>query len=389
MPLSRPELVPLAPYGCRDCAFVESCGGLPGQQSMFGCFGTCRTCTSACDYTCPRKRTFWRDWAEVGGISPKPRRKLPMLDLQLPEYVPVIRHGSNRLTALPLDVAALNTFEVIDLRCRTRMASPEDVRERFRIAQDSQILLISVKEDPFIESFWEHRDAAKLAALARLGVAAMSTPNFSFFDDAPRLHNVRNFWRIVRSAEDIADAGIVPILHVNALSQADWGMWAEILRQNESVRHVCKEFQTGLFDTQRAAEAIAGLRWLQDTVGRPLHPIVVGGRRVAHLLSRYFDAITIVDSVPFFATVKRKRIVVDGTSVTQRDNPTEPDELLDLLLSDNVCAYRKLVTKCIRAEQVELPDSIDDEDEDDDDDDDEVTSIRVALPDSSPTFKSS
>ncbi len=359
------HLAPVAPLGCKDCAFLRTCGGLEGQQPMFGCFTNCGSCGVAqgkCDYSCPRKPDFWRDWVEVGGLDPKQRRILPALDVRLPQYVPMIRHGFSRVEPLPCDVVALNTFEVIDSVCRARDSSADRLRERLRISPDARVLLVSVKQDRYIENFWAHRDAERLTALRRLDVAAMTTPNFSFFDDAPRMHSVRNLWRILRAAEDIAEAGIIPIPHVNALSRQDWRLWARVLRENPAVTHVCKEFQTGLSDPARAADAVDGLRWLQEEVGRALHPVVVGGRRVAHDVGRHFSSFTIIDSVPFFATIKRKRIVVDGTRVSQIENPTEADESLDALLQTNLRTYGKLVTVCIGSRKVEVPAELDEDD---------------------------
>ena len=359
-------LAPVAPMGCRDCAFLRLCGGLEGQQTMFGCFTSCGSCgvdQGKCDYTCPRKPDFWRHWVEVGGLAPKQRRELPRLELPLPQYVPMVRHGSSRVEALPVDVVALNTFEVVDSMCNAYDGCPEDLRSRFQVAHDAKILLVSVNKDRYVESFWAHRNQERLVALAQLGVTAISTPNFSFFDDAPRLHSVRNLWRILRSAEDLADAGITAIPHVNALSREDWKMWAKVLKENPAVRHVCKEFQTGLTNPQRAADAVGGLRWLQDEVGRELHPIIVGGRRVAHQIAKSFTSFTVIDSVPFFATVKRKRIVTNGVAATRVDNPTAPDETLDLLLQDNVRTYRRLVTLCAKSDALEIPDTFDESEE--------------------------
>jgi hypothetical protein len=161
--------------GCRDCAFLGTCGGLEDQQSMFGCFGGCGSCgvnEGKCDYTCPRKPAFWRDWVEVGGLSPRLRRQLPSLEFALPGYVPMVRHGSNRCEPLPLDLVALCTFEVLDLNCRARVERAEDLRDRFRIAMDAQVMLVSVNPDRQVESFWAHRTADRLAALAQLGIAA-------------------------------------------------------------------------------------------------------------------------------------------------------------------------------------------------------------------------
>jgi hypothetical protein len=358
------QLAPLAPMGCPQCAFREPCGGLE-QQSFFGCFTGCGSCgveMGRCDYTCPKKADFWRDMAEVGGINPKPRRLLTNPQGNFPLYVPTLRHGYSRDGAFPSNVVSLNTFEVLNASGGVRESSGGALRERFKVATDARVILVSVNQDKYIESFWKHRNSDSLAAIATLGITAMTTPNFSFFDDAPRLHSFRNMWRIVRCAEDFADAGIAPVLHVNALSSEDWKMWVKILRANPAVRHICKEFQTGLRDQDRASEAMLGLRRLQDDVGRDLHPFVVGGRRMARQFAEHFRDFTILDSVPFFATVKRKLIHLDGATVTQRDNPTEPGAPLDRLLQDNIRAYGKLVELCSTLD-VDVPVALDAHDE--------------------------
>lgn len=357
-------LAPLAPRGCVECAFHKPCGGLE-QQAFYGCFSGCGSCgveEGSCDYTCPRKTDFWRDMAEVGGINPKQHRVLPDLGVQMPLYVPTVRHGYTRDEALPVDTVCMNAFEVLDAACRVNDCSAEALRERFKVAPHAKVLLVSVNQDKYIESFWKHRTPASLAALSQLGIVGMTAPNFSFFEDAPRINSVRNMWRIIRCAEELADVGIAPVLHLNALSHEDWKAWARVLRENPAVHYICKEFQTGLRDPVRAAEAMRGLYWLQDEVGRDLHPLVVGGRRMARQFAGRFAGFSILDSVPFFATVKRKRIVVTGTSATQVDNPTAPEEALDRLLQDNIRTYRKLVELCSKTDTVSVPEAFDEED---------------------------
>jgi hypothetical protein len=357
------KLLPIAattPAACPSCAYLKGCGGLE-QQSLFGCFDACGSCRSGgkkCDYTCPSKPGFLRDFIEIGGFQPQQRRDLPGVAETLPVYVPLIRHGYTRQALLPVPFVGLNTFEVLDMKCVSRDESADAMRDRFRVSPGARALLISVAQDRYVESFWEHRTPAKLRALRELGVVAVTTPNFSFFDDAPRLHSIRNFWRIVRSAEELADAGVAPVVHVNALSREDWRQWAQLLRENPAIRYVCKEFQTGLRDPQRAAEALAGLRGLQQDVGRALHPIVVGGRRLAREVASTFDSFTIADSVPFMATVNRKRITWTGTAVVEEDQPTEAGEWLDELLQANVRSYARLVNRCA-GESVPVPEWLD------------------------------
>src|SRR5690606_31300492 len=103
----------LAVRGCRDCSFRQACGGLV-QQQMFGCFGQCGSCTDECDYVCPQKPGFWKQWAEIGGLKPGLNASLPGLAVRLPRYVAMIRNGSTRVDPVPEDIVALNTFDVIN-----------------------------------------------------------------------------------------------------------------------------------------------------------------------------------------------------------------------------------------------------------------------------------
>lgn len=355
-------LAPVSPQGCVGCAFSPPCKGLD-QLRFFGCFDACQNCgadtAKGCDYTCPRKPDFWRDWLEIGGPSPTQTRTIPGVKIEIPRYLPMFRHGFRRERALPVDFAAASTFEIVNSSCRALDATPDALRQRLMVRSDAAVVLVSVKQDASIESFWRHLSPDLLSELRALNVAAVTTPNYSLFDDAPRTHSIRNLWRIVRVGEALADAGISPIMHVNAVSRQDWEFWGDFLRANPGVRYVAKEFRTGLRDDTKAADALVGLRELQQVAGRDLVPVIVGGRRVVQKLNRDFERWVLIDSVPFFATVNRREIILDGSRARRVAAPTAPDETLDRLLRRNLATYRRLVGLCAGPETVEVPEELD------------------------------
>ena len=257
----------------------------------------------------------------------------------------MIRHSGARRDVLPRQTVALDTFRVITGDCRPRVRSAASLRRRFKVDAKAKLLLISVQQDKWVEGFWQSRSAEKLKALAALNLLAMTTPNFSFFDEAPRTDTKRNFWRIIRSAEELADAGIHPILHLNAQSGGDWEQWLEVLRNTPSATYVCKEFQTGLKNRERGLTAIADLARLRDRLGRELHVVAVAGRRYLRTLAREFERLTIVDSVPFISAVHRKRIMADGSRYRRIDWPLAVESPLDNLLNENVGEYEALVER--------------------------------------------
>ncbi|WNG33302.1 DUF4417 domain-containing protein [Archangium violaceum] len=120
----------------------------------------------------------------------------------------------------------------------------------------------------------------------------------------------------------------------------DWGFWETLLREQSSIRFVCKEFQTGLHRYEVGVRALWRINDLQYRVRRKLHPILVGGARFTHVAARYFESFTVVDSTPFLKTAKRKRCVeMDGVRLRWEGQPLSARDTLETLLEYNHIAY--------------------------------------------------
>ena len=336
---------------CQECHFLRDCGGLDGQQQLWGCFSECKS-TGLCnqyDWTCPcRPREFARRLAEVGGnLNPIASIFLTasLDNIELPFYVPVIHHGYRRRSRLRQRLVALPTFEVIRSH-RGGTYGPvaktaSSLRRKFRVGNNAEVLLISPTHDQLLESYWEKRRAQNMPrSLLELQFIAMSLPNFSFFTDAPRTHTLWNRKRLMLVAREMTESGIAAIPHLNTLTNADGVFWRDILRENPAVTVVAKEFQTGA--------TIDDLEWLarlQDSLKRPLHPLIIGGARFVRAAARHFEALTLVDSQPFMKTVKRQRLSIDPYRNAKRwiAFPTKSGEFLDELLSHNIRVYEHWV----------------------------------------------
>lgn len=336
------------PASCRGCYFLQVCGGLDGQQELWGCFSECKS-RGGCqrhDWTCPcRPHAFAHRLAEVGGNLDPISSNFNAISLetsQLPLYVPVIQHGSARHWPLPIGTVALPTFAVIKShRDKTYGPLPKtasSLRRKFHLSETANILLVSPAQDHFLELYWAKRRAHKTASsLLPLRLAGMSLPNFSFFIDAPRTHSLWNRKRLILVAQELAQAGISAIPHLNTLTNADWAFFEALLKDNPNISVVAKEFQTGasLDDVERLGR-------LQDKVRRPLHPLIIGGARFLREVAGLFETFTLVDSQPFMKTVKaRERLSLDPFTNDQTWTafPTRKNEFLDQLLLNNIRTY--------------------------------------------------
>jgi hypothetical protein len=252
---------------------------------------------------------------------------------------------------------AISTFDLVGGRSANvygpKVRTMVDLRARFQIGSSSQVLLVSVAPDADLERYWAYRNSRSVpAALRALGIVAVTIPNFSFFQDAPRTHTIRNRRRMEIVAEELSAAGIAVIPHLNALTRADWNYWADYLRRHESVTCVAKEFQTGLRDPALANEAIGAISQLEEKIGRPLHLIAVAGGGCVPQLARTFGRFTVVDSMPFMKTMKRRKLVVHGKVRWRRLRVP----LVDDLLAHNVEGYTAHMEEtAARFRQLQLP----------------------------------
>jgi hypothetical protein len=212
-----------------------------------------------------------------------------------------------------------------------------ELREQFGLSRDTRLILLSVKDDPDLETYWEYSELRSLPKyIANLGVEHITAPNFSFANNVPRTEHLVNLARSLRCIEEFSAAGLSVIPHLNACNERQWDFWSDFLKEHPEITVVAKEFQTGAAIPRIAQWHIEELQRLQEKIGRGLHLLAVGGRRHLGLLLR-LERFTIIDSVPFVRTVKRRRMSRDdGRWKVSRTRRGEP---LDGLLRHNVEVY--------------------------------------------------
>ena len=344
---------------CQSCAFLSDCGGLDDQQSLWGCFTACSAdCIKrGCDWTCPGSPAdFVERVREVGGLSNEALTLRTLTPDVLPPYVPMIHHGyglgPDREVGVEAKVAAISIKDLFRVRedghLEVVAEDPVSLRRRFGLRDDSEVLLVCISDDRPLERYWAHRRLDAIPGrLAKLGLLGVTLPNYSFFSDAPRTHTMWNRRRMFRVGEELSSAGIAVVPHLNALTSEDWRFWKEFLVTHREIEMVAKEFQTGLRDKRKAANAISSLAKLQDDVGRPLRLLAVGATRHIQTLRKTFASVTFVDSGPFMRAMKRRARVPGSDRPRWRkvSVPAGP-QLMDLLNS-NIRTHAAFVARAL------------------------------------------
>jgi hypothetical protein len=227
-----------------------------------------------------------------------------------------------------------------DKRINDMVRDPDSLRDKFRLARNTSIVLSSIAPDRELEAYWRERKHRQLVeGIKAIRPAHVIAPNFSLFRDVPRFDNLANIKRSLVCAEECSTAGLSVIPYVAGITTHDWERWADFLKEHEHVRMVCKEFQTGGKKKTVGDWHIDRLRELQDRLGRRLHIVAIGGRRIQPLQTQPWG-VSVIDSVPFMRTMHRRRLTNDGWEETT----TLPGAPLDDLLDHNITAYSAQLT---------------------------------------------
>jgi hypothetical protein len=356
---ARTEASAPSPIGCWKCEYLPTCGGLEGALRLFGCFDHCltrstrRPAMTKCaefGWTCPNCRPdeFRRRWRQAGGYPhierPWPQLRVPSTTT-LPRYVPKIHHGDARWRPFEAPVVAISAYDFLG-GLPASISSYEELLRHYSLAPGTEIILSGVAPDRLLERYWAKRRGLNLAErFRRLGISVMTSPNYSFFTDAPRVHTKYNARRLQLTTEELSAAGVAVAPHLNAITTKDWDVWANLLRNQPQIQYVAKEFQTGLRFPELGRQAVDALAVLQDRAGRPLHPLLFGSLHLAREVAARFTNFTFIDSTPFMKTMKRQRLLSGHSRPRWKASHSQPNELLDDLLQHNADTYGEWVRR--------------------------------------------
>jgi hypothetical protein len=335
------------PAPCSICAYRGACGGVSEGPRLLGCWDRCIAANRCAqeDWVCPCKGDYFHNRVqEVNSLEPQSMKILHSVQERLPLYIPKLHHASRRRRPANLPFVAVSTYDTFAYKgtCyQQKFSTGAELREAFRVVPSTKILFISVGPDSRLERYWQNRRAmAAPTFLAQMGAVAITAPNFSYFDDGPRTQTLYNARRTHICVEELTDAGLPVVLHLNSETETDWLRWTHVLREQPQILYVAKEFETGKRYRYKGLKALDRLRRLQDDVGHALHPIIIGGTQYSIDAARAFDRLTFVDSTPAMRTSHHKRAVrgEDGR-ISWEPNRTLKGKPLDCLLELNVRTY--------------------------------------------------
>lgn len=338
---------PLSPR-CAKCVFRDDCGGLGEASLLFNCIDFYCCGKGNCDEVCPNHPEYFERLAEVGNIRFDDLNLVTQRRVRPPLYVPHVPHKYIRQATLCSPWVSVSLYQLLR-RGGLVVQDEMGLRNMFNLAPNTQIVLRGVDEDENLERYWATRKRDGLVERLRgLGPLLIIAPNFSHFGNVPRMDNLWNRRRQLLCVEEMVDAGLNVVPHLNDIVPGDWALWHSYLRDNPTIRLVAKEFQTRCRARDEGARAVARLAELQDRLGRELHPIIVGGAQFTELLAERFHRFTILDSRALLGAFNRHRFVFDGGRGRLHPERFLPGFGVDHLADENVKSYSRWLARRAR-----------------------------------------
>ena len=340
----------IMPLGCGSCPDKEICGGLSISQPFFDCLSDyCCNSPGDCDVVCLNNpKDYAERFLEVGSFDFENVPRACKIDTkELPDIVPVIYNGSSRVDKFSSSTVALVLYSVIpNMAGRKRFETRESLVDKFKLSDNSSIVLTGTKEDVLLENWWsigEPKRKEAIRNLCELGIELVTTPNYSLFTDLPRWDDLHSMKRIAITHSEFLNGGISAALHINARTNYDYERWSNYLISRSEITHISFEFTTGAGKGDRSKWHLDMLKQLSATVGRRLKLIVRGASlSVLFELGRYFE-VTALDTTVFMKTAKRKLgHLYDDDLVAWTHTETFKGEPIDELLEQNWNTIKEL-----------------------------------------------
>jgi len=200
LPLCDTKLCPICPHN-------EKCGGCPGCDRVYIKEHTCQKCLFTCVDKPGALSAAHYEWNQLEWKRPTlPHSGLPT--------IPLIIHTIGSLMEESVEWEAWIP-RIYKIRRPPRSASRSKFIALHGYSPDSYLAALWAER----QEYWDYYQQFDL----------VFTPNFSIYDNAPRLEQLVNFYRTTQCYAEMVDAGLPVVLDVAWGHQTDIDRWIDYI----------------------------------------------------------------------------------------------------------------------------------------------------------------
>ncbi|NBH61815.1 DUF4417 domain-containing protein [Anaerotruncus sp. 80] len=336
----------LCERSCDICNLRMYCQGCSLCEMPF-CKFDCEQCFSLC----PRRGFSWHYLAQVGGgqvtLQGNMSRQLPALIPVLPDHMPeaidvgqvVGIHGGNFFSE--------NGERVAPVYRR------KGIQDTLNLLQPVKGVLQFYVKDRTLEGIWDKRREI-YAQLQEFPWQAIIAPNYSVYEDAPRIDHLYNIKRSSIVYNEMLDAGLPAVPDISWYNKIDLDQWIQEIN-SKGVRCIAFSFQTvgtGLRASNFYVHYLAAFKYLTERIPAETEIIVAGmvsSKRVQFLKDVCSNPLSVLNQSAY---VHSRRGILSETGKAPGELTKNQILLRNLAYYDK--SYRREAEICPRTGTAEL-----------------------------------
>lgn len=244
----------------------------------------------------------------------------------LPLYMPTVPRGSGKLfTGYTPEFICVTLGDVVST---DKLLTPKDLHKKFGVPSQTKIILLAYGADRLIENLWPRRKAI-FRQLTELGFSAVTSVNYSIWDNQPHAERFINIKRGLLTFEDWQEIDVPVIPHIYWYGRKDMDAWVEWFNKNRVVKVAAINLQTIKNSPRVWARAIEDLQYFTLQLQHPIHYIVTGPSIPVRIeeLKKLMPKMTLTNGYAM-------RMAAKGFQLSISDGTTHHEHLKDYDRSD-------------------------------------------------------
>ncbi len=260
----------LCKRNCSSCIMQLHCQGCSLCEKPF-CSHNCQRCFSLC----PDRPAAFGYLKKLGGgklnLNKNSIKQLPVFIPVMPDHMPIRTltkeiigiHGGKFLTSNGENIA--------------RVYRTKGLQEALNLKNSVEGVLQFYVKDRAIEGLWDNRGEI-YKQLREFPLKAVIAPNFSVYEDAPRVDHLYNMKRSNVVYNELLEVGLPAVPDISWYNRIDLDQWAREIVKND-IKTIAFSFQT--VSTQSKASNtwrhyLMGYHYLIDNIPEDVSVIIAG-----------------------------------------------------------------------------------------------------------------
>lgn len=272
----------------------------------------CKQDCEHCFALCPNKGASFAYLRAIGGgqveLAGNEKKNLPVQIPVLPDRLTERMHVRDVIGVHGGNMLSQNGEKI------SKSYMDRGIQGALNLQKKTRNVLQFYTKDRTLEGFWDNRKAL-YAQLSQLEWEVIIAPNYSVYEDAPRMDHLYNIKRSSIVYNELLDAGLPAVPDISWYNRIDLDQWIREINQN-NVKCIAFSFQTvstGSKASNTYLHYMMGFKYLTDRISEDVEIIIAGlvsPDRVRLLQTDCQQRLSILNQTAFIQS--RRGILSDG-----------------------------------------------------------------------------